>query len=81
MKTIVLAVAIVIFLCGYTKHLLHKLRRRKQKRRIERLQNNYKRRFNEGLKQVEDWRNETSDRKHSRQNIICKNPAIAAAWC
>lgn len=63
------------------KRWLHKRRMRRNDKYREKLREAYKRKFAEEMAEVNRWRqeNEPTEEKH-RQNIVCKNPAYAAAW-
>lgn len=53
--------------------------RKQRKRELQRFDEAYKLRFYKAMQAIEDWRKSEPPR-HSRQNIICKDPRFAAAW-
>lgn len=46
---------------------------------LDRRDAEYKRNFRKGMDDINRWRRENPP-KTKQQNIICKNPAFAAAW-
>lgn len=63
---------------GIFKRWLHRQRMCRNDRYKQKLREAYKRRFREGQATINEWREEVQPEKHL--NVICKNPAFAAAW-
>lgn len=76
--TLLFAIGVIFGGRGVFKRWLHRQRMRRNDRHKQKLREAYKLGFKEEMAAINEWREEIQPEKHL--NVICKNPAFAAAW-